>query len=207
MSDIHREALPEDSGRIIGTLGGFPPIRQFYLGGGTALALQIGHRISGDFDFFSPDDFSESALAERLSALGTFQLEQKAERTLVGILDGVKLSFLGYRYPLLKPLTEVSGVGMAAVADVVCMKLDAIASRGTKRDFIDVYFVAKEVFPLPAIMDLFRKKYVSVNYNLIHVRKSLTYFEDAEDEPMPRMLKLVDWNEVKRFFEREATRL
>jgi hypothetical protein len=84
------------------------------------------------------------------------------------------------------------------------MKIDAIASRGTKRDFIDIYFVVKESRPLKEIFKKFSEKYVSLRYNLVHIKKSLVYFSDAENDPSPSMLKPVDWLEVKKFFEKEV---
>jgi len=175
----------------------------FYLGGGTGLALRIGHRISYDLDFFAPKHFNESQMIQKLSARGQFQLEDKSEQTVIGILNDVKVSFLGYQYPLLSPLHKFNKIMIAGVLDIACMKIDAIASRGAKRDFIDVYFVAKEVMPLPEILDKFKKKYATLHYNLIHIKKSLVYFQDADHDPLPSMLKSVDWKEVKEFFIQE----
>lgn len=178
----------------------------FYLAGGTGLALQIRHRLSYDLDFFAPYHFNESQMIQKLSARGQFQLEDKSEQTVIGILNDVKVSFLGYKYPLLSPLHKFNKIMIADVLDIVCMKIDAIASRGAKRDFIDVYFIAKEVIPLPEILDKFKKKYITLHYNLIHIKKSLVYFQDADNDPLPSMLKPVDWEEIKLFFIQEITK-
>ena len=117
-----------------------------------------------------------------------------------------KLSFFKYPYPLLfKPL-PFKGVNIAHVFDIACMKIVAISERGTKRDFIDLYFICK-TNPLDEMFELFRKKYQLVKYNIIHILKSLVYFEDAENDPEPQMIEKVDWEEVKNFFEKEAVRL
>lgn len=170
----------------------------FYLVGGTALALQIGHRISIDFDFFSPDDFSNQNLLSLLSGLGQFELFEEARETLHGSLDGVKLSFLRYRYPLIKPLHPLHLLKLADIFDIALMKLSAISGRGAKKDFIDFYFLLQRL-NLTELLAAYSEKYgegVSSHY---HLFKSLVYFDDAEHEPMPRMIQSVEWPDVKRF--------
>lgn len=85
------------------------------------------------------------------------------------------------------------------------MKIAAISDRGTKRDFIDLYFIIKmeKVLSLDEILRLYDKKFGLLKQNKIHILKSLCYFDDAEQEPMPKMLKDVSWKEVKKFFEEE----
>jgi len=198
--NFHQEVLPKNSKTILPILSNSAFMSQFYLVGGTALALYFGHRMSGDFDFFSQKPFDESALISRISKLGKFQLEQKSEQTVIGMLNDIKLSFLGYNYPLLFPLENFNGLNIASVLDIACMKIDAIASRGTKRDFIDVYFIIKKTATLTKILDYFEKKYSALNYNMMHIKKSLVFFDDADLEPMPVMLEPVDWEVVKKFF-------
>lgn len=205
--DFYLEVLPDNSKNLIGSLGRAVFLKSFYLAGGTGLALQLGHRISGDFDFFYQGRFDEARLIQNLSDIGQFRLEGKSEETVIGILDGVKVSFLGYKYPLLYRPGIAEKLAVANVIDIACMKIDAIASRGAKRDFIDVYFVAKEVAPLRKILGFFRKKYASIGYNAAHIKKGLVYFDDAEDEPVPMMLKEADWEEIKSFFRSEIRKL
>ena len=95
---------------------------------------------------------------------------------------------------------------MADVRDIACMKVSAIASRGTKRDFVDLYVCARE-FDLGNLLRLFDGKYRQTQYNKLHVLKSLTFFEDSEKDPMPNMLMSLEWDEVKRFFLREVPQL
>lgn len=200
---FHSEILSTETQKALRLLFNFRE-DNFYLGGGTALALELGHRISRDLDFFIPQHFNESQIIQTLSSLGRFQLEDKSEQTVIGILNEVKVSFLGYQYPLLLPLHKFEQIMVADVLDIACMKIDAIASRGTKRDFIDIYFVAKEVMSLSKILDKFKKKYAASHYNIIHIHKSLVYFQDADGDPLPSMLKSVDWEEVKKFFIQEV---
>ena len=147
-----------------------------------------------------------SKLMEDLMVIGKLEILQKERQSVSGILDSVKFSFLGYPYPLLKPATLFQGVLIADIEDIACMKLDALANRGTKRDFIDLYCIAQQL-PLPDVIVLFQKKYASVHYNLLHIKKSLVYFDDAEEEPLPDMHVPIQWNEVKEFFKREAVKL
>ncbi|MBI2034068.1 MAG: nucleotidyl transferase AbiEii/AbiGii toxin family protein [Candidatus Liptonbacteria bacterium] len=205
--EAHTEVLPEETKRLLPSLIKTPFISQFYLAGGTGLALQLGHRISGDLDFFSREEFSESLLVQKLSELGELRLEKKAEQTVLAVVNGVKLSFLGYPYPLLFPLEKTLGLCVADLRDIACMKIDAVSSRGTKRDFIDLYYIIKTSVPLADLLPLFAKKYASLHYNLVHIKKSLVYFDDAEGDPLPQMLKQVEWNEVKLFFEREVVKV
>jgi hypothetical protein len=87
------------------------------------------------------------------------------------------------------------------------MKIDAISSRGMKRDFIDLFFICKELISLNNLLNLFKRKYKSVNYNMIHILKSLAYFEDAENNPMSKMIISVSWQEVKSFFKEEIKKI
>jgi hypothetical protein len=129
-----------------------------------------------------------------------------APNTLHLELRGIKVSFLHYRYPLLFPTDPLVGLQVADARDIACMKLAAISNRGSRRDFVDLY-VAGQAFGVEAIRDWFDRKYATVAYNRTHVLKALTYFGDAEEEPMPAMLTAVAWSEVRRYFETEAPRL
>jgi hypothetical protein len=178
----------------------------FYLAGGTALSLQMGHRISLDLDFFARDHFNEDALVQRVQVLSGFALAAKAPFTIHATIEGIKVSFLGYAYPILFPTDTFLDVSVADPRDIACMKVSAISSRGAKRDFVDLYVCAKQ-FGLDEILRLFGNKYAQTRWSRTHILKSLTYFAGAEKDPMPRMLAPVDWSEVKQFFLREAPRL
>ena len=203
---MHKETMAPETHALFSNLASAPWLPGFYLAGGTALALRLGHRTSVDLGFFAAKPFDEALLVENLAAAGKAEILQRSPQSVIGILDGVKFSFLGYPYPMLKPLGNLDGISIASIEDIACMKLDALASRGTKRDFIDVYFVATEI-PLADLMALFKQKYASVGYNPVHLKKSLVFFEDAEGEPMPAMRAPVLWTDVKRFFVEQATSL
>jgi len=182
-------------------------LKNFYLAGGTGVALQLKHRVSLDLDFFTKNDIDTKTLIQKIKIRGKFSIERETENTLIGIFNGTRVSFLKYDYPLLFDLKQITGVNVADLRDIGCMKIDAISSRGTKRDFIDLFFICREAISLKNLLSLFKKKYKSVNYNMIHILKSLTYFEDAENNPMPKMTVPVSWQEVKSFFKEEIRKI
>ncbi|KAA6463350.1 nucleotidyl transferase AbiEii/AbiGii toxin family protein [Acidobacteria bacterium AB60] len=202
----HREVIPSQTESTLHLLRSASLLDDFYLAGGTGLALQFGHRLSLDLDFFSPTRFQEDALVQRIQTLAGFALASKASSTLHTTIQTTKVSFLGYAYPILYRTNEFMGVPVADPRDIACMKVSAIASRGTRRDFMDLYFCARE-FGLSEILGMFDRKYAQANTSRIHVLKSLTYFGDAEKDPMPHMLVPIDWERVKRFFIGEVPRL
>lgn len=175
-------------------------LKDFYLGGGTGLALQLEHRVSLDLDFFTKKDIATAALSQKIKRLGAFSITKEAENTLVGRFNGTNLAFFTYNYPILFPFRNFQGTKLADGRDIACMKLSAISSRGAKKDFIDLFFVCKKIIPLKALLLLFEEKYKKADYNIMHILKSLIYFNDAEKEPMPKMLESITWKQVKDFF-------
>lgn len=207
----HDEVLPSGSTEILSELYNNISLSQFYLAGGTGLALLLGHRHSHDFDFFTSELFNEDALLQKTKVLKELSNVSKDEQTLHINLKGIKISFLGYTYPLIFPIKKYEpesgiSVNIADERDIACMKISAISSRGTKRDFVDLYMAAK-FFNLSDLMKFFIKKFSLTPYNNIHILKSLTYFEDAEAEPMPDMLITLSWDDVKKFFISEVPSL
>ncbi|MFH1563305.1 MAG: nucleotidyl transferase AbiEii/AbiGii toxin family protein [Nitrospirota bacterium] len=182
-------------------------IQKAYLAGGTALALQLGHRISYDLDLFTQEEFDEETILPEIEKISSFQLEEIAPRTILGKFEDIRFSIFYYQYPLLYPTKRFGMISIADVPDIAAMKIAAIASRGTKRDFVDLYFICKEVVSLKEIVQLYDKKYKNLATTIIHIMKSLIYFEDAEPDEMPKMLKEIQWEEVKRYFESEVKRL
>lgn len=178
----------------------------FYLAGGTALALQLGHRRSVDFDFFAPDPFDSAIKVRDLDQAGKFELFHQDKDTVNGSLDGVRLSFFYYRYRLLQPLMAYETLAVARKLDIAAMKVQAIAGRGSRKDFIDLYFLMKE-YSLEKIMASYSAKFGSRLANRYHALKSLVYFADAEKEAMPRMLVPVSWPQVRKTIQGEVKRL
>lgn len=170
-----------------------------YLGGGTAIALQLGHRRSVDLDFFVPQEFNEDAWQQQLEKNFQFKLVQKDKQTLTGIVKKVKLSLLGYKYKLIEQPKECFNLTMANLPDLAAMKLDTVLVRGAKRDFIDIYFLAQK-YGLEELFGFYDKKFGNFREREIMLQKALIYFDAADKEYMPDMLVPADWKEIKNWF-------
>lgn len=193
------KTLLPDTVRAIKLVSDNPTIKNSYLVGGTALALQIGHRISVDLDFFTQEELEEDVLSINLSQLKEFAEEGKSWRTIWGKIGETKFSLFYYKYPLLAPKTPFSGINLASLQDVSAMKIHALASRGTKRDFIDLYFL-KDLYSIDEMLEFYDRKYGDLDDKIYHIIRSFDYFDDAEVDPMPKMLKKVLWEDVKSYF-------
>jgi len=173
-------------------------LNQFYLAGGTALALQIGHRQSVDFDFFSDKTFDVRMIINEAIKHGQFELFSEAENTLHGLLNGVQISFFKINDQLLLPTNDYNeNLKLASLLDISVMKLNAISGRGSKKDFIDLSFLLKD-FKLLDLLERYEEKYGKGISNQYHLLKSLVYFGDAENQPMPRMKIMKTWIQTKK---------
>ena len=186
-------------------------LKEYYLAGGTALALQTGIRNSYDFDFFVQDNFDENLLVDELNKLGNLQVNTCREGTVHAILDNVKLTFLYFPNKLLEPkieTQEIKGLYLASIKDIAIMKLIAISQRGTKKDFFDLYYICNNFdISIKEILELLDKKYEKNKINYIHIIQSLSYFEDAEDEELPETYINYNWNDIKKFYIEEQRNL
>lgn len=195
--------------QILQFVGTCPFIERFYLAGGTALALRLGHRRSIDLDFFSNlDTVSRATRQEILRSLvpSGAQAIEDTEGNLLLDVHGIHVGFFSYSYPLLDPTEDVEGVAVAGIADIGLMKLDALISRGARKDFYDLYWIAQRI-PLANLLEMGRKKYpYARDFEWLAV-EGLVYFDNAERDVQPLLLEDVPWEEVKAFFRTEARRL
>ena len=204
---MHEDVLPKHSLELLDDLGrhAAPPLEGWTLAGGTGLAFQLRHRISEDLDFFRTDDMDVGRLHEALAPQGDYQTLQQADHhTLTVLLHDTKLSFFKVGDPFLFEATEHRFFAVADTRDIALMKLAALSSRGSRKDFADLYFVLQDGPSLEQYFQWLPKKYDPRRLNTYHILKSLTYFDDAETEPMPRMLVPFDWEACKAFFVRTA---
>lgn len=193
------KTVSPETKRLLATLAQEQFVQKYYLAGGTVLALHYGHRVSYDLDFFSQTPEEKHVIADRLATLGKLYIKQNDQGTFNGILNGVKISFFVYPYPLLKPATQILGVNTADPLDCACMKLDAISSRGLRRDFYDLYMILHE-YTLDKLLKAFQQKYATASTDPFHLLRSLTYFADADTDASINLLKPLEWNTVKTFF-------
>ena len=206
---FHPQVLDQAQLSMLPLLGRFTAPRGFYLGGGTAVALHLGHRRSVDFDWFAPGELADPlSLAERARGEGLpVESVQVAPGTLHAVIEGVRVSFFEYLYDLISdPIPwPYYSVRLASLDDLACMKLAAVAQRGSRKDFIDLYVIALQHKPLADLLELYCRKY-SVK-DIGHVLIGLTYFDDADEEPSPTMLHEIPWEEVKARFRQWASEL
>jgi Nucleotidyl transferase AbiEii toxin, Type IV TA system len=186
---------------ILKQLMSMPLLKQFNLVGGTSLSLQIGHRISIDLDLFSNIDFDNSTIINAIEPLGELTVLVDNPPFLQMRLDDVKLDFLKYPYPFIQNYLEIEGIRLVSIENIATMKLTAIARRGAKKDFFDLYFLL-ERYSLAQLLELLGQ--TLPNIDPFHIVKSLTYFEDAEKELNPEMLIKVSWQTVKKTIEKKV---
>jgi len=204
---VFEQVLPGDTKAILALLEKSGIIQKAYLAGGTALALHLGHRISYDLDFFTQEEFDEQMLLPEIEKISSFQLERLAWKTILGKFNSVKFSIFYYKYSLLYSAKKFGMINITDIRDIAAMKVAAIASRGTKRDFVDLYFICREGMSLSDIIRVYDEKYRNLAATEIHIMKSLIYFEDAEPDEMPEMLKKASWKDIKKYFEGEVKKL
>jgi hypothetical protein len=172
-----------------------PALADTRLVGGTALALQLGHRKSIDLDFFGTIHANATEIRGELETVAHTEVQSESKVIFIYELDGVKIDIVNYfNYPWLEDMIQDDGIRLASLSDIAAMKISAIIGRGTKKDFIDLAFLLHR-FSLDEILDFFAKKYP--NHSIFMAMKSLTYFEDAEKEVMPKMLQKMSWKKVK----------
>lgn len=197
---FHPEVLPIVQREVLNDLGPWIDEQGFYLAGGTGLALQLGHRRSEDFDWFRPQAFADPLFfAAELQRRGMpVEVLETAPGTLHARSRGVRLTFLEYPYSLQQEpiLWPQPGCHIAMLDDLASMKLAALAQRGSRKDFVDIYALVKSGISLESMLNGFKAKYQISN--IAHLLVALAYFEDAEREPMPTMLWDVDWPTMKR---------
>jgi len=189
-------------------LGQLSAVTPFYLAGGSAIALHLGHRISVDLDFFTPqNDYEAEPLVQQLQNVGRLVIRQQSRGTLNATLADTLISFFVYPYPLLEKAQAVWNVQVAGLLDLALMKLAAISQRGAKRDFLDLYQICHSGYTLDVLLQHMPTKFPNVTYPSYHLLRALAYFEDAESDSMPPMLTSLEWADVRRFFEAKVRRL
>lgn len=201
---LHRKNIDTKLLELLESVMQSETFKGFNLVGGTALALQIGHRISVDIDLFGNAEINEIEFAQELSQWGSSTVLKKSKNIIIYTINGVKVDFVNYHYPLLKKVETVDSIRLVSLEDIAAMKLNAISGRGSKKDFVDLYFLLKN-FSLKEMIDFYSEKYKDGSTFL--VLKNLTYFVDAEKEEMPFMTKTVSWESIKDWILQEVIKL
>ena len=181
-----------------------PLLSSTRLVGGTALALQYGHRMSIDLDFFGKIEDDADTMREILRQIGSLSIIKESPNIKIYLLDGIKLDFVNYKYQWIDTSIEVDHLRLASPCDIAAMKINAIEGRGTKKDFIDMYFLLQH-YSLKEVLDFYARKYPE--NSMFRALMSLSYFEDAEEQIMPKMFSSVTWEEMKQFITAQVSRL
>lgn len=179
-----------------------PYLKDCRLVGGTGLALQYGHRSSVDLDVFGVVPDNDAALLDILEGFGQVPGKMTSKYIKSFIVDGIKVDFVNYsRYPWIDEAVVEDGIRLASPKDIAAMKTYAIQNRGSRKDFIDYYFLLQR-FSLEEILGFYAKKYP--NYSMFRTRMALTYFEDAEGKDCPPMFVKVNWDDIKSFISQKV---
>ena len=179
---------------LLTSLTAEPVFASVRLVGGTALALQYGHRCSIDLDFFGTFDADAETVKDVLRKYGTLQVIKETRSIKLYVLDGVKVDIVDYKYDWIDRAVEENGLRLASPKDIAAMKVNAIEGRGTKKDFIDMYFLLQH-YTLDEILSFYQEKYPE--HSVFRALMSLSYFEDADPQFMPRMFSSTTWEEMK----------
>jgi hypothetical protein len=196
IKQFHKEIFPEEQTRLFDLLSDFEWIKEFYLAGGTGIALQLGHRPSIDFNFFSQKKFDASFVLEQLLQFGKVKLNSRSKSILDCYVNEVRISFFYYQYPLIENTIVCSNINIASLLDIGVMKLEAISGRGSRKDFIDLFYLLK-IYTLKELLQNYPKKYGIELSNHYHLLQSLVYFKDAERIKMPKVFAETSWGTIK----------
>ena len=191
---LHLETIEPDTLELLRSIQKSPVFADTRLAGDTALALQLGHRKSIDLDFFGHLPLSGNELTHLLTTFGETTQAGQSRLTSTFFINQIKVDFVDYPYPWLDDALETDGLRLASIRDIAAMKLSAITNRGTRKDFVDLAFLL-ERHPLSRLIAAYCEKYPNAPQFLL--LKSLSYFEDAEETPMPHMLIPRDWEWVR----------
>ncbi|MBQ8805595.1 MAG: nucleotidyl transferase AbiEii/AbiGii toxin family protein [Bacteroidaceae bacterium] len=179
---------------ILKQISAAPEFSGLRLVGGTSLALQYGHRKSIDLDFFGT--FSENTLfSDILRKLGQLSIIKETPKIKIYLIDGIKVDFVYYDYPWLTPPLQTDDLTLATPPDIAAMKVNAIEGRGSKKDFIDLYYLLQH-YTIDDILNFYQQKYPE--HSIFRALMSMSYFNDADNQPMPYMFNNVSWEEIKQ---------
>jgi hypothetical protein len=192
---LHYKAVKPEVLELIKSIRSDLVFQGMRLAGGTALALQLGHRISVDIDLFGHLNADELSVSQSLSRMGKIIQLKKTTNINIYVVNNIKVDIVNYPYHWLESAIEDSGIMLAGLKDIAAMKLAAIAGRGSKKDFIDIYFLLNH-FAFANMIEFFIEKHPDGTELL--VLKSLTWFEDADKDEMPLMLMDCNWELVKQ---------
>ena len=189
------QTIVPDTLELLKKLSALPELQSMRLVGGTSLALQYGHRTSVDLDFFGELSSSQEDIIQMVSQLGRCTVFNQSRNILQVMLNGVKVDFVNYScYEWIDEPVVEGPITLASPKDIAALKINAIEGRGSKKDFVDIYVLLQH-YSLEQILDFYRQKYP--NYSIFRALRSLTYFDDAEPQAMPKLFIPETWETMK----------
>lgn len=191
---LYYEAIDSPTLALLRSLMEAPEFRQLNLAGGTSLALQIGHRKSIDIDLFGTFEMDDYQFSTTLKQFESVIQLYNSKNIKSYVINQVKVDFVNYPYPWIEPVLWVDQIRLADKRDIAAMKLAAIAGRGTKKDFIDIFSLLA-FYSLEQMLEFYLRKFS--DGSAFMVIKSLTYFKDAEKDESPFLLHDIHWETVK----------
>ena len=180
--------------------------KRFYLAGGTALSLQMGHRRSADLDFFSETDEIHNRTREELARVFSHresQIIENVDGNFLLLVDNFHIGFFSYGYPLLEPSQFLENVRLASILDIGLMKLDAIIGRGARKDYYDLYYITRQI-PLQDLLHSGKRKYPQVRDFPLMALEAILQFKNADRDLQPELVVDFPWEKVKQFFVAQA---
>ncbi len=206
LNNPHWNAVTLKMQRLLIHIGKQSFSQRFYLAGGTALSLQMGHRRSVDFDFFSStDEVDEKSRNEIIAQISSFptQIIESVGGNLLMLVDGVRVGFFGYGYSLVGEPIRCENILLASLHDIGLMKCDALISRGSRKDFYDLFFITRDIH-FDDLLKLGEKKYPLFRDFPLMVLESMLIFDNADRDVQPELFDDTPWDQVKQFFIEQA---
>jgi len=198
---LHFKTIEPATLGLLKSLMELPALRETRLVGGTSLALQIGHRQSIDLDLFGNLIGEEIDLKEQIYSLGEIVIIKNIPNIHIWMVNGIKVDVVRYPFPWIGEMISLDNLRLAGLKDIAAMKLAAVTGRGSKKDFIDIFFLLKR-FSLKEMVQWYSEKYKDAS--LFLVLKSLAYFVDADSDDEPVMVKRIVWKEIKNSIDKEV---
>lgn len=193
---LYYKTIDQNTLELLKKLQSLSILSEMRLVGGTSLALQIGHRKSIDIDLFGKLNVEYAILNDELKNIGQIIPLKNSKNIHTYLINNIKVDIVNYEYDWLTEETIIDSIHLADIDDIAAMKLNAIMGRGSKKDFIDLYYILKKI-TFEDIFNLYNKKYHDGSVFL--VLKSMVYFNDADADEMPYMMENVSWNDIKKF--------
>jgi len=202
MREIHYNVLPHETLQLLKKIQKIRDFRNFYLVGGTALALYLGHRKSDDLDLFSQTEFTTSIVHKLPDKSKVLSLH---DNSIELEIDNAKLFFFYFAYPLYKEVIMIESIRLADPVDIGLMKLLSLQRRTTRKDIIDLFFIDKEIIPLDKLLLLFEKHFPKDSFNSYDSLKRLIDPDELQSQPMLKMLVKYSWRECLETVEKKIS--